>query len=333
MGRVAARHNFKVLLHEKPFAGVNGSGKHNNWSISTDTGVNLLSPGKTPMSNLQFLTFFINTIKAVHEHEALLRAAIASASNNQANCGNPMTVLNTIVAKQLKDFKKEVDVLVKKNDLKKDEAIFNVLREYIKSSRPILFEGNGYGEAWEKEAKKRGLSNNRTTPEALKAKISKKAIALFEGMGVMSKIETEARYEIEVEAYIKHIQIESRVLGDIARNHIVPTAVKYQNILVENVRGLKEIFEEKYKDVSKEQINLIEEISGHIAGINANVTKMIDQRKNANNMDNLENKAHAYCNQVMPLFDDIRYHCDKLELLVDDEIWPLTKYREMLFTR
>ena len=415
MGRVAARHNFKVLLHEKPFAGVNGSGKHNNWSISTDTGVNLLSPGKTPMSNLQFLTFFINTIKAVHEHEALLRAAIASASNNHrlganeappaiisvfigeqltkvleelegvtkgklspkektelklnvvgkipdvlldntdrnrtspfaftgnkfefravgsmANCGNPMTVLNTIVAKQLKDFKKEVDVLVKKNDLKKDEAIFNVLREYIKSSRPILFEGNGYGEAWEKEAKKRGLSNNRTTPEALKAKISKKAIALFEGMGVMSKIETEARYEIEVEAYIKHIQIESRVLGDIARNHIVPTAVKYQNILVENVRGLKEIFEEKYKDVSKEQINLIEEISGHIAGINANVTKMIDQRKNANNMDNLENKAHAYCNQVMPLFDDIRYHCDKLELLVDDEIWPLTKYREMLFTR
>jgi len=415
MGRVAARHNFKVLLHEKPFAGVNGSGKHNNWSISTDTGVNLLSPGKTPMSNLQFLTFFINTIKAVHEHEALLRAAIASASNNHrlganeappaiisvfigeqltkvleelegvtkgklspkektelklnvvgkipdvlldntdrnrtspfaftgnkfefravgsmANCGNPMTVLNTIVAKQLKDFKKEVDVLVKKNDLKKDEAIFNVLREYIKSSRPILFEGNGYGEAWEKEAKKRGLSNNRTTPEALKAKISKKSIALFEGMGVMSKIETEARYEIEVEAYIKHIQIESRVLGDIARNHIVPTAVKYQNILVENVRGLKEIFEEKYKDVSKEQINLIEEISGHIAGINANVTKMIDQRKNANNMDNLENKAHAYCNQVKPLFDDIRYHCDKLELLVDDEIWPLTKYREMLFTR
>ncbi len=415
MGRVASRHNFKVLLHEKPFAGVNGSGKHNNWSLSTDTGVNLLAPGKTPMSNLQFLTFFINTIKAVHTHEALLRAAIASASNDHrlganeappaiisvfigeqltkvleelegvtkgklspkektelklnvvgkipdvlldntdrnrtspfaftgnkfefravgstANCGNPMTVLNTIVAKQLKDFKKEVDVLINKKDLKKDEAVFNVLREYIKSSRDILFEGNGYGEAWEKEAKKRGLSNNKTTPEALKARISKETIALFEEMEVMSKIETEARYEIEVEAYIMHIQIESRVLGDIARNHIVPTAVKYQNILVENVRGLKEIFEEKYKSVSKEQINLIEAISKHIEGINANVTKMLEARKKANAIEDVEKKAHAYCNTVKPLFDDIRYHCDKLELLVDDEIWPLTKYREMLFTR
>ena len=415
MGRVASRHNFKVLFHEKPFAGVNGSGKHNNWSLSTDTGVNLLAPGKTPMSNLQFLTFFINTIKAVHTHEALLRAAIASASNDHrlganeappaiisvfigkqltkvleelegvtkgklspkektelklnvvgkipdvlldntdrnrtspfaftgnkfefravgstANCGNPMTVLNTIVAKQLKDFKKEVDLLIDKKDLKKDEAVFNVLREYIKSSRDILFEGNGYGEAWGKEAKKRGLSNNKTTPEALKARVSKETISLFEEMGVMSKIETEARYEIEVEAYIMHIQIESRVLGDIARNHIVPTAVKYQNILVENVRGLKEIFEAKYKSVSKEQINLIEEISNHIAGINANVTKMINARKTANDIDDIEKKAHAYCNNVKPFFDDIRYHCDKLELLVDDEIWPLTKYREMLFTR
>ena len=415
MGRVASRHNFKVLFHEKPFAGVNGSGKHNNWSLSTDTGVNLLAPGKTPMSNLQFLTFFINTIKAVHTHEALLRAAIASASNDHrlganeappaiisvfigeqltkvleelegvtkgklspqektelklnvvgkipdvlldntdrnrtspfaftgnkfefravgstANCGNPMTVLNTIVAKQLQDFKKEVDILIAKKDLKKDEAVFNVLREYIKASRVILFEGNGYGEAWEKEAKKRGLSNNKTTPEALKARISKETIKLFEEMGVMSKIETEARYEIEVEAYIMHIQIESRVLGDIARNHIVPTAVKYQNILVENVRGLKEIFEKKYNNVSREQINLIEDISSHIEGINANVTKMIDTRKTANDIKDIEKKAHAYCNHVKPLFDDIRYHCDKLELLVDDEIWPLTKYREMLFTR
>ncbi|SFD20127.1 glutamine synthetase III [Algibacter pectinivorans] len=415
MGRIAARHNFKVLLHEKPFAGVNGSGKHNNWSLSTDTGVNLLAPGKTPMSNLQFLAFFINTIKAVHTHEALLRAAIASASNDHrlganeappaiisvfigeqltkvleelegvtkgklspkektelklnvvgkipdvlldntdrnrtspfaftgnkfefravgslANCGNPMTVLNTIVAKQLKDFKIEVDALIDKKDLKKDEAVFNVLREYIKSCRPILFEGNGYGAEWEKEAKKRGLSNNRNTPEALKARVSKASIALFEEMQVMSKIETEARYEIEVEAYIMHIQIESRVLGDIARNHIVPTAVKYQNILVENVRGLKEIFEEKYNSVSKEQINLIEDISSHIEGINVNVNKMIDARKAANALKDIEKKADAYCHKVKPLFDDIRYHCDKLELLVDDEIWPLTKYREMLFTR
>jgi len=255
------------------------------------------------------------------------------AVGSTANCGNPMTVLNTIVAKQLKDFKKEVDILIAKKDLKKDEAVFNVLREYIKASRDILFEGNGYGESWENEAKRRGLSNNKTTPEALKARISKQSIALFEEMDVMSKVETEARYEIEVEAYIMHIQIESRVLGDIARNHIVPTAVKYQNVLVENVRSLKEIFEEKYNSVSKEQINLIEEISNHIAGINANVTKMINARKAANDIQDIEKKAHAYCNNVKPLFDDIRYHCDKLELLVDDEIWPLTKYREMLFTR
>ena len=415
MGRVASRHNFKVLLHEKPFEGINGSGKHNNWSLSTDTGVNLLSPGKTPMSNLQFLTFFINTIKAVHENEELLRASIASASNDHrlganeappaimsvfigeqltkvleelegvtkgklspeektelklnvvgkipdvlldntdrnrtspfaftgnkfefravgsmANCGNPMTVLNTIVAKQLIDFKKEVDLLIDKKDLKKDEAVFNVLREYIKATKAILFEGNGYGKEWEAEAKKRGLSNNKTTPEALKAKISKKSIALFEEMNVMSKIESESRYEIEMEAYIMHIQIEGRVLGDIARNHIVPTAVKYQNMLIENVKGLKEIFEEKFRSVSQEQISLIEEISNHIENINANVTKMTNERRKANVIEDVEKKAMAYCTKVKPFFDEIRKHCDKLELLVDDEIWPLTKYRELLFTR
>ena len=414
MDKIAARHNFKVLFHEKPFAGVNGSGKHNNWSLSTNTGVNLLSPGKTPMSNLQFLTFFINTIKAVHENEELLRAAIASASNDHrlganeappaiisvfigeqltkvlnelenvtngklspqektdlklnvvgkipdvlldntdrnrtspfaftgnkfefravgstANCANPMTVLNTIVAKQLIDFRGEVEGLIDKKSMKKDDAIFNVLREYIKASKNILFEGNGYGEAWEKEAKKRGLSNNKTTPEALKAKISKKAIALFEELGVMNKIETEARYEIEVEEYTLRIQIESRVLGDIARNHIVPTAVRYQNILIENVKGLKEIYGASFKKLAKEQLNLIEDISSHIEGINSNVTKMTDERKKANAIEDLEKKAQFYCNKVKPLFEDIRYHCDKLELLVDDELWPLTKYRELLFT-
>ncbi|WP_242095112.1 glutamine synthetase III [Aestuariivivens sediminicola] len=415
MGRVASRHHFKVLLHEKPFAGVNGSGKHNNWSLSTDTGVNLLAPGKTPMSNLQFLTFFINTIKAVHEHEALLRAAVASTGNDHrlganeappaiisvfigeqlsqvleelegvtkgklspqektelklnvvgkipdvlldntdrnrtspfaftgnkfefravgstANCGNPMTVLNTIVAKQLIEFKVEVDKLIDKKGLKKDEAIFNVLREYIKSCRAILFEGNGYDEAWRVEAEKRGLSNNKTTPEALKAKVAPSTIKLFEEMKVMSEVESRARYEIEVEAYILHIQIESRVLGDIARNHVVPTAVKYQNILIENVKGLKEIFDKKFVEVSREQLSLIEEISQHIAGINANVTKMIEERKKANAQSDIEKKAHDYCFNVKSIFDDIRYHCDKLELLVDDELWPLTKYRELLFTR
>jgi len=415
MGRVASRHDFKVLFHEKPFEGVNGSGKHNNWSLSTDTGVNLLAPGKTPMSNLQFLTFFINTIKAVYNYEDLLRASIASASNDHrlganeappaimsvfigaqltqvleelegvtkgklspeektdlklnvvgkipdvlldntdrnrtssfaftgnkfefravgstANCANPMTVLNTIVAKQLKDFKAEVDTLIEKKDLKKDEAIFNVLREYIKSTRNILFEGNGYSTDWEKEAKKRGLSNNKTTPEALKARISEKAIALFEEMNVMSKIETEARYEIEVEEYTLRIQIESRVLGDIAGNHIVPTAVRYQNMLIENVKGLKEIFSEDFEAHAKEQIKLIKGISTHIEAIHFKIDEMVNTRKKANNIKDAVKKSEMYCNKVKPFFEDIRYHCDKLELMVDDEIWPLTKYRELLFTR
>ncbi|TDU42716.1 glutamine synthetase [Gelidibacter sediminis] len=414
MDKVSERHNFKVLFHEKPFAGVNGSGKHNNWSLSTDTGVNLLGPGKTPMSNLQFLTFFINTIKAVNDNEELLRAAIASAGNDHrlganeappaimsifigeqltnvlnelenvtdgklspqektdlklnvvgkipdvlldntdrnrtspfaftgnkfefravgstANCGNPMTVLNTIVAKQLTDFKVEVDKLIKKNAMKKDDAIFNVLREYIKNSKKILFEGNGYGEAWEKEAKKRGLSNHRTTPEALKAKVSKKAIKLFEEMGVMNKVESEARYEIEMEDYVMRIQIEGRVLGDIARNHIVPIAVQYQNRLIKNVVGLKEIYGSEFKKFAQEQLNLIEDISGHISSINSDVTRMTDERRTANLLEDYEQKAHDYCHKVKPLFDSIRYHCDKLELLVDDEIWPMTKYRELLFT-
>lgn len=414
MDKVAERHNFKVLFHEKPFKGINGSGKHNNWSLSTDTGVNLLSPGKTPMSNLQFLTFFINTIKAVNDNEELLRAAIASASNDhrlganeappaiisvfigeqlthvlnelenvtngklspqektdlklnvvgkipeilldntdrnrtspfaftgnkfefravgsKANCANPMTLLNSIVAKQLIDFKVEVDALIAKKDLKKDEAVFNILREYIKKSKAVLFEGNGYGEAWEKEAKKRGLSNNKSTPEALKVKVSKKALSLYKDLGVMNETEVVARYEIELEDYIMRIQIEGRVLGDLARNHVVPTAVKYQNILIENVKGLKEIYEKDFKKVSKAQLELIEEISKHIELINKLVTNMTDVRRKSNLIKSLEDKSIAYCNKVKPLFEEIRYHCDKLELLVDDELWPLTKYRELLFT-
>ena len=255
------------------------------------------------------------------------------AVGSTANCANPMTVLNSIVAKQLIDFKKEVDALIDKKDLKKDEAIFNVLREYIKSSKKILFEGNGYGDEWQAEAKKRGLSNNKTTPVALKAKISKKAIALFEELGVMKKVEIDARYEIEVEEYIMRVQIEGRALGDIARNHVVPTAVKYQNVLIENVTGLKDIYGKDFKKYAKEQLGLIEEISEHIEAINSGVTKMTNERKKANVIDDIEKKASLYCNKVKPFFDEIRYHCDKLELLIDDELWPLTKYREMLFTR
>jgi glutamine synthetase len=415
MQKVAKRHNFKVLLHEKPFAGVNGSGKHNNWSLRTDTGVNLLSPGKTPMSNLQFLTFFINTIKAVEAYEELLRGSIASASNDhrlganeappaiisvfigkqltkvlteletvtkgklspkektdlklnvvgkipeilldntdrnrtspfaftgnkfefravgsKANCANPMMVLNSIVAKQLRDFKIEVDALIDKKGMKKDDAIFNVLREYIKTSKSILFEGNGYSEDWKKEAKKRGLSNNETTPDALKVKLSNKAIDLFQELGVMNKIESEARYEVEMEEYVMHIQIESRVIGDIARNHVVPTAVRYQNILIENVTGLKTIYGDEFKALAKEQLMLIEAISGHIEAINSLVTNMTEFRKKYNKEPKIDKKAKGYCEVVKPIFDEIRYHCDKLELMIDDELWPLTKYRELLFTK
>ena len=244
-----------------------------------------------------------------------------------------MTILNTIVAKQLVEFKKEVDQLIEKKDLKKDEAIFNVLREYIKESKKILFEGNGYGEEWEKEAKKRGLSNNKTTPEALKVKVADKSLKLFEEMGVMNKIEAEARYEIEVEEYVMRIQIEGRVLGDIARNHVIPTAIKYQNTLINNVSGLKELYGNDFKKFAKEQMEIIEEISEHIGKINAKVNEMTEERKKANKLEDLEEKANDYCFKVKPLFDEIRYSCDKLELLVDDELWPLTKYRELLFTR
>lgn len=415
MQKVAERHHFKVLFHEKPFKGVNGSGKHNNWSLATNTGVNLLSPSKTPMNNLQFLTFFINTIKAVQTYEELLRASIASASNDHrlganeappaiisifigsqltkvleelegvskgklspeektdlklnvvgkipdvlldntdrnrtspfaftgnkfefravgssANCANAMTVLNTIVAKQLRDFKKEVDALIEGKGLKKDEAIFNVLREYIKTSKHILFEGDGYSEAWEKEAKKRGLSNHKTTPEALKAKASQKALDLFSEMGVMNHTEVEARYEIELEEYVKKIQIEGRVLGDIARNHVIPTAIRYQNLVVKNVSGLKNVFGAEFESIGKEQIAIIKEISLHIEAINSLVEKMTEERKKANALKDIEKQAEAYCNKVKPYFDEIRYHCDKLELVVDNETWTLTKYRELLFTR
>ncbi len=415
MSKVAERHDFKVLLHEKPFKGVNGSGKHNNWSLATDTGVNLLSPSKTPMSNLQFLTFFVNTIKAVNDYEALLRGAIATASNDHrlganeappaiisvfigeqltkvlaelegvtsgklspeektdlklnvvgkipdvlldntdrnrtspfaftgnkfefravgssANCSNAMTTLNTIVAKQLKDFKKEVDSLIDKKDLKKDEAIFNVLREYIKQSKNILFEGDGYSEAWEKEAAKRGLSNFKTTPQALRARASKQALDLFSEMGIMNHVEVEARYEIELEEYTKKIQIEGRVLGDIAQNHVIPTAIRYQNTLIENVRGLKEIFGKDFEKTAKEQIVLIKEISSHIEGINTKVEAMTEARRKANALTDGAKMADMYCEKVKPYFEVIREHCDKLELLVDDEIWTLTKYRELLFTK
>lgn len=415
MEKVARRHNFRVLLHEKPFAGVNGSGKHNNWSMATNTGKNLLSPGKTPKTNLQFLTFFINTIKAVHDNADLLRACIASAGNDHrlganeappaimstfigtqltkildeletmvksgkmspdektalklnvgkipdilldntdrnrtspfaftgnkfefravgssANCSNSMTVLNTIVAGQLIQFKKEVDALIAKN-IEKDEAIFQVLRNYIIASKNIRFEGNGYGEEWVKEAKNRGLSNVKTTPDALDFLISKRVIKLFSDLGILSEREQEARYEIYLETYTKKIQIESRVIGDLAFNHIIPTAIKYQSSLIENVKGLKDIMmPTEFKKSATVQFEMIKEISERVSSIKNDVDKMIEERKIANTITNHKKQAAAYCDKVKPYFDSIRYHVDKLELMVDDEAWPLPKYRELLFTK
>ena len=415
MNKIASKHDFLVLFHEKPFEGINGSGKHNNWSLLTNTGVNLLSPGKTPMSNLQFLTFFINTIAAVLSHEALMRASIASASNDcrlganeappaiisvfigkqltavlddlenvskgklspeektdlklnvigkipeilldntdrnrtspfaftgnkfefravgsKSNCAKSITVLNAAVAQQLEKFGYEVEALIEKNGMKKDDAIFNALRDNLKGIKNILFEGDGYSDSWKKEAIKRGLSHNRNTPEALSAFISKKSIALFEQTKVLSEREIKARYNVDLKEYTMRIQIESRTLGDIARNHIIPTAIKYQNILIENVKGLKEIYGSDYQKFAGVQLKIIERISGHIDEINKGIVRMIETRKSLNNIEDEFKKADSYCQEVLPFLYDIRYHCDKLELVVDDDLWPLAKYRELLFCR
>lgn len=414
METVALRHNFRVLMHEKPFAGMNGSGKHNNWALATNTGKNLLSPGKNPKSNMMFLTFFINTIMALHEHADLVRASIAGAGNDHrlggheappaiisafigtqltktlddlearvkdgkmtldektalkldigkipeilldntdrnrsspfaftgnkfelravgssANCAGPMTVMNAIVAQQLRAFKKEVDAGIK-GGTKKDEAILKVLRQYIVASKNIRFEGNGYGEEWVKEAAKRGLSNIKTTPHALDAYISEKSIALFSELGILRKHELEARYEIDLENYKLKIQIESRVMGDLALNYVIPAALKYQNMLIDNVRGIKDIFGQSFQTTAKAQIEMIEEISERCGNIRSNVLAMVEKRKHVNTLTVTEKQAQSYCEEILPFFDRIRYDVDKLELIVDDELWPLPKYREMLFTK
>jgi len=415
MQKVAKNHDLTVLLHEKPYAKVNGSGKHNNWSLSTDTGVNLLNPGKDAKSNLRFITFLVNILMAVDRHADLLRASIASAGNDlrlgaheappaiisafigshiskildeiessklngkiktdeQAEmnlkvpkipeiladntdrnrtspfaftgnkfefravgssdtCSNAMTALNIIMADQLRKFKEEVDGLMK-NKTPKNEAIFQVLKKYIKASRRIRFEGNSYSEEWLEEAAKRGLSNLRSTPDALKAYISKDTIRLFEDNNVLSERELKARYEIKLENYVKKIQIESRVIGDLAKNHIIPIAVKYQNTLIENARGLSEVLDSKtYVKLSRLQLSTIREISEHITEIKTNVDAMLEERKKANRLESFEEAAAAYNKNVMSYFDVIRRHVDKLELLVDDELWPLPKYRELLFIR
>ena len=415
MKKIARRHNFAVLFHEKPFAGINGSGKHNNWSLSTDTGVNLYSPGKNPKSNLQFLTFVINTLKALHVNQDMLRASILTAPNthrlganeappaiisaflgsevskmldmmeeavvdrkmtpdektalklnigripeiildntdrnrtspfaftgnrfefravgSSANCASAMIALNTVVADQLVKFKVEVDALVE-SGVKKDEAIFQVLKKLIIESKAIRFDGNGYSAEWKEEAARRGLTNITSVPTALEALHDKRVIELYKKAGVLSEREIEGRVEVELEKYTKKIQIESRVLGDLAINHIVPTAIEYQSMLLENVKNLKMVFEDaEYKSLAEGRLELIREIGGHVSSIKAKVKEMIEARKVANMIESEKEKAYAYEANVRPYLDDIRYHIDKLELIVDNELWPLPKYRELLFVR
>ena len=412
MTRVAKRHNLMVLLHEKPFAGINGSGKHNNWSMATNTGVNLLSPGKTPKTNLMFLTFFVNTIKAVHDNADLLRASIASAGNdhrlgaNEAppaiisifigkyltdvltqiekrvgdkfdeqdeailkldihksipellldntdrnrtspfaftgnkfefravgsatNCAQPMTVLNTILGETLAQFKVDVDALIDSGE-KKEVAIMQIIQKYIVESKSVLFEGNNYSDEWEKEAEKRGLPNVKTTPLALDAFVTDKAKKLFEHHNIYTHSELEARHEIMLENYVKKVQIEARVIGDLASTYILPAAIKYQNVLIQNIQGLKNVGMDE--SAYANQKHIATNISNHISNISSSVEAMISARKTANKIEDTREKAIAYCDTVKSHFDKIRYHVDKLELLVDDEYWELPKYREMLFLR
>ncbi|HLO58033.1 MAG TPA: glutamine synthetase III [Bacteroidales bacterium] len=415
MRRIGRHHKLAVLHHEKPFNHINGSGKHANWALATNTGINLFSPGKNPKTNLQFLTFLVNTLKAVYKHADLLRASVATPGNahrlganeappaiisafigkqltdmlnriekkvtnekmtpdekielklsvikvpsilldntdrnrtspfaftgnkfefravgSSANPAVAMTALNSAVAQQLIEFKTEVDKLIEK-DVKKDEAIFQVLRQYITDSKPIRFEGNNYSEDWKKEAKKRGLNNITNTVEALDAYLTPKSKKLFTDLDVMTERENEARTFVRWDNYTKRVQIEARVMGDLVMNHIVPVAIRYQSELIENVKGLKEIFGEKeFKELAGARLELIRTISGHVSYIKSKVNEMIEARKVANKIEDEREKAMAYSTQIFCYLDDIRYHVDKLELIVDDQYWPLPKYRELLFSR
>ncbi|MFT3753468.1 MAG: glutamine synthetase III [Paludibacter sp.] len=415
MKKVARRHGFRLLLHEKPFAGVNGSGKHNNWSLGTDTGVVLYAPGKTAEENLQFITYIVTTLMAVYKHNALLKASIMTAQNahrlganeappaivsaflgtqltavldklenstseeaiildekkklhlgiphipevfldntdrnrtspfaftgnrfefravgSSANCSSAMTVLNTAVAAQLIEFKAEVDAKMAAG-ASKEKAIFDVLKSYIKASKAIRFDGNGYSDEWKVEAAKRGLDCETSAPKIVKAYTSKSSVELFTKLGVMSEVELESRNEVKWETYTKKIQIEARVLGDLAINHIIPVATRYQSLLLDNVYKVKAVFAaDKAEKIIAKDLALIEEIAERTAIIKESVDAMIEARKTANAIEHEEEKANAYHDVILPYFDVIRYNIDKLELIVDDEMWTLPKYRELLFIR
>ena len=415
MKRVARRHGFRVLLHEKPFAGINGSGKHNNWSLGTDTGVGLFTPGKTPEENLQFITFLVNALMAVYKNNALLKASIISATNahrlganeappaiisaflgtqinavldklenstkeeailmdskkrlslgiahipevlidntdrnrtspfaftgnrfefravgSSANCSTAMIVLNTAMAAQLNDFKTKVDEKINQGE-SKQQAIFEVLKSYIKESKPIRFDGNGYSDEWKIEASRRGLDCESSVPKMIKAYTTPESIRMFESMGVMTEKELYARNEVKWEMYTKKVQIEARVLGDLAVNHVIPIATRYQSLLLDNLYKIKSVYpEDLANELSRMDKSLVEEIARHVWAIKTNVDEMIEARKVANRIEKEYEKAVAYHDQVLPYFDVIRYHADKLELIVDDEMWTLPKYRELLFVR
>jgi glutamine synthetase len=415
MKRVAKKHNFKVLFHEKPYKDVNGSGKHCNWSLITNTGVNLLSPGKTPKTNMLFISTLVSVIKGVYEYQDLLRSSIVSLGNENrlgaaeappaimsvflgeeinkildeietrvsgkkmspdektdlkldvgkipeilpdntdrnrtspfaftgnrfefravgasANVSSPMIALNTIVARQLREFRKEVDNLVEKG-VKKDEAVFQVIKQFIIASKNVRFDGNNYSDDWKKEAEKRGLTNTADVLEALAVIVTPESKRIFSEMKVFSDRELHARLEIDLEKYTKKVQIESRVLGDLAINHILPTVYKYQNTLIDNVKGLKELFSgDDFDKLAGTQIASIREISSRAAMVNIKVNNMIDERRKANVIEDVSEKAKAYSSKVKPYLEEIRYQIDHLEMIVDDEIWPLPKYRELLFIR
>jgi glutamine synthetase len=415
MRRVGRKHKFRVLLHEKPFAGINGSGKHNNWSMATNTGVNLLSPGKNPKTNMQFITFLVNVIKAVNDSNDVLRASVMNESNSyrlggheappaiisvfvgtyltnmlesiarkvtdkkmtpaqktelklgigkipeilldntdrnrtspfaftgnrfefravgsSANCGASMIVLNAAVAHQLIQFKKDVDLIIQKG-MNKDEAIFQVLKKYILESERVLFEGDGYSKEWHQEAKKRGLSNLSSVPESISLYLAKQSREILVTPGIFTDKELESRVEVEYEKFTKKVQIESRVLGDLAMNHIVPTAINYMTSLIENVKGMKDIFSDiEYERLAGSRKEVIVTVSDHITSIKKLVYDMVEERKKANIIEDTYKKALAYERKVKPYLDDIRVHIDKLELIVDNEMWPLPKYRELLFTK
>lgn len=413
MHKIADKHNFKLLLHEKPFAGVNGSGKHNNWSLCTDTGIGLFTPGKSPNENLLFVTILVNTLYAVYKHNALLKASIMSANNahrlganeappaiisvflgkqitavldkiedssdddeisvdelqlmklgvahipevlidntdrnrtspfaftgnrfefravgSSANCSPAMTALNSVVAAQLIDFKKEIDRKTV-SGMKTEEAIYDTLRHYIKESKPIRFEGNGYSDEWKEEAAIRGIDCETSVPVIQDAYTSEQSVKMFESIGVLNEKELHARNEVKWETYTKKIQIEGRVLGDLCMNHIIPVATEYQTMLLDNLYKMKIVFdEEKAEKMSKEDAGLIEEIAEHISAINSKVYEMVEARKAANRLTDSREKAIAYHDNVEVYFDKIRYHVDKLELIVDNRMWTLPKYRELLF--